>query len=78
VFGYYGGSRISQILAQLVLQFSVLSLLFSSGQRGSKKEKKGGEMAFSANKLSVVPIPVHSRTSLVVMCNKKLFLRVRH
>jgi hypothetical protein len=71
----YGGSRISQMLAELVLQFSALHFLLFQERRKEaphqkKKKKKKGKTAFQ---LVGRQLLVHSAwTSGAVMCYKKL------
>jgi hypothetical protein len=57
------------LFAQFIFQFSALSLCFFQWGERKQKEKKD----FPAGKLAAVPDSAHARTSLAVMCNKKLF-----
>jgi hypothetical protein len=63
----YEGSRISQMLAELFLQFS--ELCFSSSKRGSQTSKIIGNNSFP----EVLEATGHSsQSSRAVMCYKKL------
>jgi hypothetical protein len=68
----------SQILVQLVLQSSVLSLLFFKQERGRHKKKKKEKQnkmknSFPLGKPVAVLVPACPGTSLAVVCNKELF-----
>jgi hypothetical protein len=69
----YGGSRTSQMLSQLVLQFSVL--YFCSSKRGEKKpktkRKKKKENRLFSRQANIWPSTA-SGLQEAVMCSKKL------